>query len=797
MANVTLLDLNKRSIELLNPKVELNKRNHKANYLRMSFQVSPDKYKQIKSTELFNLYDEILVDTDLQFLDYSIDVYLELFLRPDLVEEFSGLLSLSDPGSSGLRCLEQLSPDHALLKTDSWLLTSIRQIQANREVYSKTIWAYLCVHEEQDPLEQDLWSILSPFLQRVTESSLTNMLGRQNSFITTQAYQRWKSSAQNMDEVKQENVQVLLKKLCEELGTISPEYHQQEFSQSSVDQLSNSLDLPKGLNSGTSFSTSHPSNLGHLPIEEKRLSQSTIWDLQRQYYLQQGNTIFLQEREQQSSRQARSKASHYAQLIFSCLRDYCAINGRHKANYRAIDASQKIYLVELGAGSGQFAYQLLHHLLPLLTQPALKKISVCYVLTDFVTANIEFWKQHPTLQPLFREGTLDIAYFDIEHPTDLTLQISGDSLTPDTLNNPIILIANQVLSKLPQDAFCTESGKLSESRVRLFAPAGYQLRCWRALGQIALQFSDVGLDESDYYEDAIANNILYTYSETNHQTHFLFPTVALSCLDYFRHLSKDRLMLISSDFGYCHQNAWQGYGEPVFKLQGSVSLPVNYHVLAAYTLQQGGLVLQPHRHTPDFYTQALLFGKHPTQYPETQLCYQFYSTVTGTDSWQSSVQITTERIETLSLSQLIGYLHSHHWDSQIFLDCFSSLLDQLDTATPAIRFDLIEGIHQIWTNYYPIGENQDLAFYLGMVLYQLAEYADAIDYFEKSIQLTGTDPATLYNISMCHFHLQQLEETTTYLQKALQADPSFEEALIFQRKLTQQQSHLDSGQIHH
>lgn len=797
MTKLTFIDSNKRSFELSNPKLEVNKQNHKINYFRIFFKISPNKFKKIKSSELFNLYDEILIDTDFQSLDYSTDLQLELFLRPDLVEEFSGLLSLSASGSLGLNYLEQLSPKHTLLKTDSWLLTSIRQPQPNKEIYFKTLWAYLCVNKEQEPLEQDFWPILSPVLQRVAESSLTNILGQQNSFITTKAYQRWKSSFQNIDEVKQENVQVLLKKLCEELGTISPEYHQQEFSQFSVNQLSNSLDLPKGLNSRSSFSPSHPSNLGYLPIEDKRLSQSAIWNLQRQYYLQQGNTIFLQEREQQSSRQARSKASHYAQLIFSCLRDYCAINGRHKANYQAIDTSQKIYLVELGAGSGQFAYQVLHYLLPLLTQPALKKISVCYVLTDFVTANIEFWKQHPSLQPFFKEGTLDIAYFDIQHPVDLSLQISGDSLTPDTLNNPIILIANQVLSKLPQDAFCTESGKLSESRVRLFAPAGHQLRDWQALEQIALQFSDVGLDESDYYEDAIANNILYTYSETNHQTHFLFPTVALSCLDYFRHLSKDRLMLISSDFGYCHQNAWQGYGEPVFKLQGSVSLPVNYHALAAYTLQQGGLVLQPHRHTPDFYTQALLFGKHPTQYPETQLCYQFYSTVTETDSWQGSLQITTERIETLSLSQLIGYLHSHYWDSQIFLDCFSSLLDQLDTATPAIRFDLIEGIHQIWTNYYPIGENQDLAFYLGMVLYQLAEYADAIDYFEKSIKLTGTDPATLYNISMCHFHLQQLEETTTYLQKALQVDPSFEEALIFQRELTQQQSHLDSGQTQH
>ena len=785
MAILTLFDSNKKPIKLNNSKFEINKQNNKISYLRMIFQVSPDQFKKIKSSELFNLYNEILVDTDFQSLDYSTDINIELFLRPDLIEEFSGFLSLSESGSSGLEYLEKLSTKHTLLKTDSWLLTSIHQPQPNKEIYFKTLWAFLYINEDQDPLEKDLWPILSPVLQRVTESSLTHIFGQQHSFTTTKAYQEWKSSFQNTEEIKQGTIQVLLKRLCDELGTINPENHPQEFSQASVDQLSNGLNLPKDLSSESSFSTSHPSDLAPLPVEEKRLSQSTIWELQRQYYLQQGNHILLQECEEQSSRQARSNASHYAQLIFSCLRDYCAINGRHKSTYQVIDPSQKIYLVELGAGSGQFAYHILKYLLPLLSHPTLKKISVCYVLTDFVPKNIEFWKQHPSLQTFLDEGTLDIAYFDIQNPCELSLQISGESLTPASITNPIMLIANQVLSKLPQDAFCTESEKLSESRVRLFAPADMQLQDWRVLGHIALQFSNVELDESDYYEDAIANNILYTYSETNHQTHFLFPTVALSCLDYFRHLSHDRLMLISSDFGYCHQTAWQGYGEPVFKLQGSVSLPVNYHALAAYTLQQDGLVLQPHHHIPDFCTQVLLFGKHPTQYLETQLNYQFHSKVTETEFWQSSAQITTDRIETLSLSQLLGYLHSHHWDSQVFLDCFSSLLDQLDTATPAIKSDLIEGIHKTWTHYYPLDKNQDLAFYLGMMLYQLAEYADAIDYFEKSIQLTGTDPATLYNISMCHFHLQQLEETTIHLQKALQADPDFEEALIFQRQLTQ------------
>ncbi len=71
-----------------------------------------------------------------------------------------------------------------------------------------------------------------------------------------------------------------------------------------------------------------------------------------------------------------------------------------------------------------------------------------YVMTDFTERNIEFWRIHPSLKPLVDLGVLDFAVFNAETDTQLSLVVSGDVLSSETLQNPLIVISNYIFDTL-------------------------------------------------------------------------------------------------------------------------------------------------------------------------------------------------------------------------------------------------------------------------------------------------------------------------------------------------------------
>ncbi|MBO1351143.1 MAG: hypothetical protein EBE86_028985 [Hormoscilla sp. GUM202] len=66
-------------------------------------------------------------------------------------------------------------------------------------------------------------------------------------------------------------------------------------------------------------------------------------------------------------------------------------------------------------------------------------------------------------------------------------------------------------------------------------------------------------------------------------------------------------------------------------------------------------------------------------------------------------------------------------------------MSQLETADEVLNQEIYGAIGQVWDSYYPIGEQQDLAFCLGLLLGQMQYYAPALQYFQQSMKLYGPD----------------------------------------------------------
>lgn len=522
---------------------------------------------------------------------------------------------------------------------------------------------------------------------------------------------------------------------------------------------------------------------GLFVLEEKqRLSNSLLWQAQRHFFERQGIDAWLQRIVPHYITNNPYLANTYARLVFAFLRD-CQTATPGEEGFPPLDLSQPLYIIELGSGSGRLAFHFLKNFLPLLARSALKEIPLKFVLTDFAEQTLEFWQTHRSLQPFLASGHLDIARFDAEQPKELYLRSSGEILAPNTLKNPIILLANYFFDSIPHDAFYIEAGELDEYLVTTISlEAETDFSRPDLLQQIELSYERRPAT-ADYYEDSDFNRILNSYRQRLAKTVLLFPHVGLRCLRYFRELAGDRLLLISADKGYSREEDLNGRGDPHINLHGSFSMMVNYHAIGEYFRLHGGQVHLTSYRQANLNITAFLLGQHPRNYIETAQAFYEACESGGPDDFFHMKQGLEKHYGALTLPQLLATLRLSRWDTNLVMGCFPTLLELAEKATPAWRKELHRAAGQVWEHYYPLGEEKDLAFNLGLLLYTLDDYPEALKFFTLSLHEDNPDPRTLFNIAVCHHALNQPEAALQYLHQTLAVDPTLETAQALRLKL--------------
>ena len=387
-------------------------------------------------------------------------------------------------------------------------------------------------------------------------------------------------------------------------------------------------------------------------------------------------------------------------------------------------------------------------------------------MTEYNPELLAFWETHPALQPLVAAGLLDFARFDADRPADLVLRHAGTRLAPASLSNPLILIANYFFDSIPQDAFYLEDGRLNESLVSVQAPPGDGARDDPSLlAQVRLSYERRPVASrtitGGYYGEAELDGLLDEYRVSLSGTALAFPCAALRCLEFLRRLpargdAQGGLLLLSADKGYHRLEDLQGRREPGFEVHGSFSMGVNYHALGRYFARQGGLALHvPQRH---LYLEACAFvlGPPADAFGETRQAFDEAIAEFGPEDFYLLQSLLDAEHTPLSAEQSLALLRLSRWDPKIFQSCFADLLANAPAAALAVKEELREGTRRLWDNYFPIGEQYDLPYDLGVLLYKLGDYARAVEYFERSLALHGREAKTLYNLSLCYYCLRDL-----------------------------------------
>lgn len=514
----------------------------------------------------------------------------------------------------------------------------------------------------------------------------------------------------------------------------------------------------------------------YLLEEERVFSESLLWQLQRDFFDEKGAAAWQSGQVPHYVTSSPTLANSYAEIVFAFWRD----RKRMTSSVESLEPSrdEPLYICELGAGSGRFAFHFITRFVKLCEQFQQETIPICYVMTDFTCSNLAFWKRHPQFAPFFQRGLLDMALFDINKSNRLQLQISNREIAASELANPLVVIANYVFDSIPQDLYYLEQRNWFQCLVTLSHDQDPgTLSPEEVLSNVHVKYTHRSIPAPTFPEHDW-NQLILEYGNTLNSTHLLVPTVGLRCLQNMKSLSRKGLMLLTADKGN-HDPTLLPY-KPASGLvrHGSFSLPVNFHAFRWLCERNGGRALfpeHPHHHID---VGCLLMLDNPEQYMDTCAAYERYVNEFGPDDFYNIAKHARNQYSDMGLKEMMAYIRLSRYDSHHFSHYLPRLFELAPTFSERERALMIDTVHKVWATYFSLGEDMDLAYHIAAMFYEMGCYSQANDYFQRSVHIYGEHTGTLYNMALCYFLLEEFEQAELLLKKVLIYDPVNEEATL-------------------
>jgi tetratricopeptide (TPR) repeat protein len=507
-----------------------------------------------------------------------------------------------------------------------------------------------------------------------------------------------------------------------------------------------------------------------------RFSEAPIWNIQRRYYEEAGLEAWHNDQVPQYITSNPMIAAAYAEMILGFLQD--------RAN-KALPA-EPVYIVELGAGAGRFAFHVLHELCQLRDYAGISLPAFRYIMTDLAMNNVMAWKEHPALQSFIADGLLDFAQFDAVHDTELNLVVSGTSISEGHLRQPVIIVANYFFDNIPQELIYVGDGQIYEADVYVEYPEHPEhrdsLKPSEWLEQITLQYEYRQAPEYEQ-ETYPYRDVITMYQEQLEDSHILLPAAGITCLERLKRFSHSGFLLITADKGDHLLENWKFAEPPELILHGSFSLTANYHAIKHVFEQRGAIALFPSHHYKNINVGCILSLDNPMDYPNFRLAYRRTIERFGPDEFYSMKEWVDRNHTSMGLQQILSFWRLGGYDAEFFIYNTKQIADMLPEASDEEKQDIWRGIERMWSSYYVMDQRYDLALDAGLILFEMGMYDHSKRYLEISVDQDEDEVVSTvyYCLAICCFELELVEDACAYTRKLLELEPNHKEALALIR----------------
>ncbi|MCM3133778.1 tetratricopeptide repeat protein [Paenibacillus polysaccharolyticus] len=519
-----------------------------------------------------------------------------------------------------------------------------------------------------------------------------------------------------------------------------------------------------------------------------RFSEAPVWDWQRAYYEQMGLEAWENHQVPQYITSNPFIATAYAEMIFSFLQDLAIQGGQH----------EMVTIIELGAGAGRLAHQVLNKLSALKEIAGMDLPPFRYVMTDLAMENVTGWKEHPSMQAYIEQGILDFARFDAIRDTELNLIISEKTVTQGDLQQPLLLIANYFFDSIPQDLIYIGEGQVFECDLLVELPQhAAEQKPAEILEKMTLQYNY--RPAPDYTEETYPySELISLYRAELEDSHILIPSAGLGCLERLSKLSRSGYVLITADKGDHRLDYWKYAEPPEFALHGSFSLSANYHAIKAVMEQQGASTYFTAHHYKDLNVGMILMLEEPNRYVNTRLAYHRFVERFGPDDFFSLKEWADLKVEQMNLRQLLAFWRLGGYDAEFLMVSFPRFKELLDDASDEEMFDLQFGIKRMWSSYYAMEHRNQVALISGQLLLEMFMYEEAKIFLEElptgnpdvlTAESDAQQITVLYDLAVCCYELEMEQEALDYARLILEIDPNHEEAAALRNGLERSPDH--------
>lgn len=483
----------------------------------------------------------------------------------------------------------------------------------------------------------------------------------------------------------------------------------------------------------------------HVIDAGRYITESFLWEAQRLHYKRAGPFIW-------GITNSCTTALYYAKAILAFLRD----------RQEKLSFEHPVYVLDLGAGAGRFAYLLTRHLRQLLAETPFANLQICVVLVDHASEYARWWQENPLLNPLMQQGWIDFAEADLADTQSIYLSHQKISLTPDVLVNPLIAIGNYLFDQIPCEAFLKRgegavrgkwqltshnSGITQESLLNDFSHF-HEVEC-RTL------FDGENLTEEDPlpFDSELCHFLHRCLSDFEEGTPFYFPWTSLEVIRLLKKLSEGRLLFLCGDMGERDlAGIKRQEGDLALVIMASLNLfalPVNFPIITKYVETQNGWYRFSRASQRRFAILALGFEKIASSHLDDFLngetgsgyplkAYHFINALKKKGVW-------------LSIEMFLSALEMSHYDPGVLARSTEDVSMQIMAGYEADYPALAQALIQVGKNLFWAEKGDgNIALKLAQLYYILGLFDRAVNCLLRTLQLCGPSEALYYYLGLSY-----------------------------------------------
>lgn len=503
-----------------------------------------------------------------------------------------------------------------------------------------------------------------------------------------------------------------------------------------------------------------------MPIVQKftRFDESIVWSLLHRFYMEAGPAAWSNKIVPQRSTSNAFCADTYASIVASFFKELMAEGN-----------SKPPVVIELGGGSGRFAWQFLNRLFNYHFSDDDPCPEFTYLLTDGSEKNIEGWRKKDRFAPLVESGVLDFAQLLIE-PDPVIRKADGEFKPADFADRPVIIVANYLFDSIAANMFRIKNHQIEQVFVQTESTERKFLdRPITSFQSISERFQSRPIKDDTPTGHPIIDAAIHSYAKRPGDFHVVVPQICMEFVEKF--LDRETpLLLLAGDLAYSDPSEFELESPLIFDTY--FAHYTNLHIFGEMFRAYGG-DMQSQRHKDANFSCSLLSLPGKKKWQELSLGRTRETALALLKDFNpydahEIIELIENTAEDMSIRQAMALIRFSKFDPDVASACIPHLLFNIEQGEEEIdRAQLYETYMEAYRAYFPDGSENQFDCGVAQLLLRLEYHAQALQLMDHSIREFGESAPRLFALALAFFNLGDEDRAETAARKAAKLDPHF------------------------